>query len=242
MDLALFAAFLIGLLGSAHCLGMCGGIVGALALRLPQAVQGSTTRLLPYALCYNLGRIASYACAGALAGLIGAQLLHGLAAAQAELAGRVLSSVFLIALGLYIAGWTRLLAPLERAGAWFWRWIEPLGRRLLPVSSPGQALALGVVWGWLPCGLVYGALALALTAGGILQGAALMAAFGLGTLPMLLTMGAAAGLLRRLSFAPALRRAMGAAVLIFGVARLVLSGLHEQVVAGMHALNYVPLG
>lgn len=220
---------------------MCGGIVGALSLRLPQAVQKSARRLLPYALCYNVGRIVSYACAGALAGLIGAQLLDRLAAAHAELAGTFLSSAILVALGLYIAGWTRLLAPLELAGAWVWQRIEPLGRRLLPVGSPGQALALGLLWGWLPCGLVYGALTFALAAGGASQGAALMAAFGLGTLPMLLAMGTAAGGLRRLSLAPGLRRAVGIALLTFGLLRLV-PGLPEHWVAGAQVPAYVSLG
>lgn len=228
MDPTLLPAFLLGLLGSAHCLGMCGGIVGALTLRLPQDVQHSPRRLLPYALCYNAGRIASYVIAGMLAGLIGAQLLERLVAAHAELAGRLVSSIFLVALGLYIAGWTRLLVPLERAGARFWRLIEPLGRRLLPISRPPQALVLGLLWGWLPCGLVYGALALALAAGSAPRGAALMFAFGLGTLPMLLAMGTAAGGLSRIGLAPAVRGSLGAVILIFAAVHLFAPGSHEH--------------
>ncbi len=228
MDATLLATFLLGVLGSAHCVGMCGGIVGALTLRLPQDVQRSRRRLLPYALCYNAGRIASYAVAGMLAGLVGAQLLERLAAAHAELAGKVVSSIFLVALGLYVAGWTRLLAPLERAGARFWRLIEPLGRRLLPIRRAPQAFVLGLLWGWLPCGLVYGTLALALAAGSAARGAALMLAFGLGTLPMLLAMGTVAGGLGRIGLTPAVRGSLGAIILIFAAVHLIAPGSHEH--------------
>jgi sulfite exporter TauE/SafE len=226
---SLLAAFLAGLLGSLHCVGMCGGIVGALTLRLPQEVRASPTRLLPYVLSYNVGRITSYAIAGALAGLLGAQALATLSLEHAQLVGKWVSAIFMMALGLYLAGWSRGLADLERLGARLWRLIEPLGRRYLFLTGPHEALALGLVWGWLPCGLVYAVLAWSFVAGGALQGAALMLAFGAGTLPMLLAIGAASRWLGEHVRSPRLRRAAGITVLLLGVFALIAPiGHHTQ--------------
>ena len=126
----------------------------------------------------------------------------------------------MILLGLYLAGWWSGLARVERAGGLLWKRIEPLGRRLLPVRSPWQALLLGMVWGWLPCGLVYSVLIWSLSAGGMLQGALLMGAFGLGTLPNLLLMGAAAGWLAGTLRQPLVRRIAGTLVILLGLAML----------------------
>ena len=226
---SLLAAFLAGLLGSLHCVGMCGGIVGALTLRLPPAVRGSQSRLLPYVLSYNAGRITSYAFAGALAGFVGAQALAALSLAHAPLIGKWVSASFMIALGLYVAGWSRGLADLERLGVRLWRLIEPLGRRHLSLAGSQQAFALGLVWGWLPCGLVYAVLAWSLVAGGAWQGVALMLAFGVGTLPMLLAVGAASRSLGALVQSPCLRKGVGVALLLFGVFALIAPiGYHAQ--------------
>ncbi len=215
-ELGYAAAFTVGLLGGVHCVGMCGGIVGALSFGLPQD-QRSGWGALPFQLAYNLGRIASYTLAGALVGGLGV-LLAGLlpvALAQRVLLG--LAGVFMVLLGLYLGGWWAGLMRVEQAGGGLWRRVEPLGRRLLPVRRPGQALLLGAVWGWLPCGLVYSVLIWALSAGGAAQGAGLLLAFGLGTLPNLLLMGAAAGWLAARVRRPAVRQAAGALVLLFGL-------------------------
>jgi sulfite exporter TauE/SafE len=111
----------------------------------------------------------------------------------------------------------RFLLPLERVGALLWRHVQPLSRRLLPVRTPAQALALGMVWGWLPCGLVYSALTTALASGSAGAGAATMLAFGLGTLPNLLLAGILATQLRALMQAPWLRRTAGLAVFAIGL-------------------------
>ena len=205
----LAAAFAVGLLGSVHCAGMCGGIAGALGLGLPGRRGGRLAHLL----AYNAGRIGSYAAAGALAGWLGAGLDRAWLA-EAQWVGRYLAAAFLVALGLYLGGWWQGLAWLERGGAHLWRHLEPWGRRLLPVTRPSRALALGLVWGWLPCGLVYSALVWAATAAAPLRGAALMAAFGLGTLPMLLLLGGSAGALAAVLRRPGLRRAAGLAILL----------------------------
>jgi sulfite exporter TauE/SafE len=129
---------------------------------------------------YNLGRIASYAIAGP-AGRRERQGIEPAPPAQVRWIVKLVTGGFMIALGLYLAGWWPGLTALERLGGKLWVRIEPLGRRFLPVNHPLKALALGLVWGWLPCGLVYSALAWSLASGDAVQGAALMLAFGLGT-------------------------------------------------------------
>ena len=173
--------------------------------------------LLPYLLGYNAGRIAVYALLGAAAGLAGGTLAGLLPPAAARLASRLVAALFLIGLGLYLAGRPQLLAPFERLGARLWRRFEPLGRRLLRPASPWHALALGAVWGWLPCGLVYSMLALAATAGGPGAGAATLAAFGLGTLPALAAAGFASPWLGRLARSTPLRRLAAVAYVAAGL-------------------------
>jgi len=207
----LLSAFIVGLLGGVHCVGMCGGIVSALSFGLPP------DRNLPILLAYNAGRISSYALAGALMGALGFYF-SGLLPVQ--LAQRVLltfAGLFLILMGLYLAGWWNALSRVERAGGLLWRRIEPLGRGLLPVRSVRHALLLGLLWGWLPCGLVYSALVWTVSAGGAVEGAMLMLAFGLGTLPNLLLMGVAAAQLTRWARQPLVRALAGALVIVFGV-------------------------
>ena len=213
-DVGLLSAFVVGLLGGVHCAGMCGGIVGALSF----GIKGG--RNLPLLLAYNLGRISSYTFAGALMGALGFYFSGLLPVQTAQQVLLSLAGLFLILMGLYLAGWWNALSRLERAGGYLWRRIEPLGRRLLPVRSVPQALMLGALWGWLPCGLVYSALVWTVSAGGALEGAMLMAAFGLGTLPNLLAMGLFAGALAPYLRRPAVRWAAGAVLVLLGVVTL----------------------
>ncbi len=210
----LIAAFAVGILGGIHCLGMCGGIVGAISL----SHAGSRSPAWPRLLAYNLGRMSSYVLAGSLAGLIGATLLGGLPQGQRIL--EILAALFLILLGLYLAGWWPILARLEQLGGHAWRWIEPLGRRFIPVRHPGQAFVVGGVWGWLPCGLVYSVLVWTLSAGGATNGALLMMAFALGTLPNLMLMGLFAARLARFARNERIRQASGALLIGYGIWRL----------------------
>ena len=211
------AAFLVGLTGGAHCFGMCGGIVGALTLGLPAAQARPWWRRLPYLLAYNGGRIASYAAAGALAGGVGAWAAHLLSIHHAQLGLQIIAGLFMVLLGFYLAGWWAALARLERMGGVWWRRIEPLGRRWLPVRTPLQAFGIGLVWGWLPCGLVYSALIWAMGAGGAGKGALLMLSFGLGTLPALLALGTAAAALAGFARRPLVRQLAGLLVVAFGI-------------------------
>ena len=219
--LQLLSAAMVGLLGGVHCVGMCGGIVGALTFALPPERRSSAVRMLPFLLAYNLGRISSYSLAGAVFGGVGAAAvasLGGLKAAEGSLS--VLAGLFMVMLGLYLGGWWRALVRLERAGGVVWRRLEPLGRRLLPARSPHQAWWLGMVWGWLPCGLVYSVLVWALAAGSAGGGALLMASFGLGTLPTLLALGAVAARLTGVLQRTGVRQAAGALVVVFGLTQV----------------------
>ncbi len=213
-DLTFAAAILVGLLGSSHCIGMCGGIVAALNVGVGADIAARPRSLFGYQLSYNLGRIGSYVCVGLVAGSLGATLVRlGLH----PLAGRLFAAAFMIALGLYLANWWRGLGYLERAGSRLWRHIQPIGQKLFPIDSPLQAFFLGVLWGWLPCGLVYTAVAWSLTTGSALDGALLMLGFGLGTLPSMLLAGNLFGRLKQGFQAPAIRTTAGVLMIVFGV-------------------------
>jgi sulfite exporter TauE/SafE len=215
--LSLGAALLAGLAGSGHCLAMCGGIAGALAMRDQGPDAGSGTRVW-LALVYNLARILSYSVAGAIAGLLGRTLLAAVDVAALSIALRVLAgAVMVAAAGRLLFGW-RLLAPLEAAGSTLWRRVMPWASR--SARSRGGiagALGLGLAWGWLPCGLSYSMLLLAATTADATSGALVMAAFGLGTLPSMATATVAFdGAARALSRKATLRNAAGALLLVFG--------------------------
>jgi len=216
-DLSYLTAFMVGLLGGVHCIGMCGGIVGALTFGLPRPQRARIGSMLPYQLAYNLGRIVSYVAAGAIMGALGLLIAELMPVYYAQRALLAIAGVFMVLLGLYLSGWWMVLSRLEAAGGRLWRLIEPFSRRLLPVRTPWQALLVGVVWGWIPCGLVYSMLITAVSAGSALKGAALMFAFALGTLPALITIGLLAGAAARLTRSPAVRRFAGTLVILFGI-------------------------
>ncbi len=217
IEVSYFAAFLVGLLGGVHCVGMCGGIVGALSFGLPEQARGRFSALLPYLINYNLGRLFSYTVAGALLGGVGALAANLVALHQAQSVLQVIAGLFMVAMGLYLGGWWFGMNKLERLGGKLWRYIEPVGRRLLPVQKPSQALVMGLVWGWLPCGLVYSALIWAVSAGSAVKGGLLLLCFGLGTLPNLLAMGIFAGKLTALLRRPGVMHLAGVLVILIGV-------------------------
>ncbi|WP_416308507.1 sulfite exporter TauE/SafE family protein [Neptunicella sp. SCSIO 80796] len=182
-DISLLSALLVGIAGSVHCVGMCGGIVGALTFAIPARANP-----VPYMLAYNLGRISSYTLAGALTGYLGKLFSHQVHQGLVWL--QLLSGAFLLLLACYIGGWWKVLSQLEKLGGYFWRRISPLSKRFIPFSSPAAALPYGLIWGWLPCGLVYSTLVWSLASGSAVDGALTMLFFGLGTLPALLILGA----------------------------------------------------
>jgi sulfite exporter TauE/SafE len=211
-DTGYIAVFLVGLLGGTHCMAMCGGIVGALTVGTPPG-----RRHWPLHLAYNLGRISSYALAGAALGAIGSAGLLLNDALPVQMALYVLANLMLVALGLYLIGVPQGLIFLERGGQKIWARIQPLTRRFLPATSVSRALPLGMLWGFLPCGMVYSVLTTALLTGSALRGAGLMLAFGLGTLPNLLLAGFLLRRFRDVVQGRAVRLVSGLLVLGFGV-------------------------
>jgi len=219
----LSSALILGLLGGGHCLGMCGGLMGALTLAIPPEQRGRRLRLL---LAYNLGRVLSYASAGLLLGLAG----WALAGSPLATGMRVVAALLLICMGLYLAGWWSGLTRIERLGRGLWRHIQPVATRLLPVSSVPRALLLGALWGWLPCGLVYSTLLWAASQGSALNSALLMLAFGVGTWPVLLATGLAAERSNALLRRKGVRVAGGLLVILFGL--WTLPGPHQHWLMG----------
>lgn len=219
----LLSALILGLLGGGHCLGMCGGLMGALTLAIPAEQRAQRFQLL---LSYNLGRILSYATAGLLLGMAG----WALANSPAAMLLRVVAALLLIAMGLYLAGWWSGLTRIEALGRGLWRYIQPLTRRFMPVTSLPRALLLGGLWGWLPCGLVYSTLLWAASQGDALDSAALMLAFGIGTMPVLLATGMAAERMTALLRKQGVRMAGGLLVILFGL--WTLPGPHQHWLMG----------
>ncbi|TKB50454.1 sulfite exporter TauE/SafE family protein [Ferrimonas sediminicola] len=222
-EFSLWAALSIGLLGSAHCVGMCGGIMAALSHGLPGRDQLNLSRRLGLLAAYNLGRVTSYAAAGALlaslAGGIGVlfDLDHWLTGM------RLLAGIMLILMGFYLANLSSALVMVEKLGNPLWSRLAPLARRQLPVTSPAKALAAGMLWGWLPCGLVYSTLIWALSLGSALDTVMAMTAFGLGTLPSMILVGAAADAFKKLLVNKGFK--------LFSALLLIVYGVHTMTIA-----------
>jgi uncharacterized protein len=185
-DLALGTAFMAGMMGSMHCMAMCGGIVTALGSLRSRAPRWQS-------LLYHLGRIGSYTIAGSIAGGAGALAGTGFNTAHWAEILRLGTALLIVLIGLSIALGSgtpvRWLQVPERWGAIVWRKFSPKLRAMLPQEPVLRSLGLGMIWGWLPCGLVYSVLFVAAFAGSAAAGGATMAAFGLGTLPALAGLG-----------------------------------------------------
>ena len=212
-------AFMLGLLGSTHCVGMCGGIAGAFTVSLQSNLQRGLPLFL-YQGFYSLGRISSYALIGLLAGTMGwllTETLGGLLSATL----RIIAGILLILLGCYLAGWLNWIIHLEKLGGSIWQLLGPLTKKIHPVDSPIKAIVLGMLWGWLPCGLVYSTVSLAITSANAAEGALIMAAFGLGTLPAVMATGILAHRLQHWLQQKWIRNMAGISVILFGLFTIV---------------------
>lgn len=212
------AAFLMALLGGAHCAGMCGGFVTALQVARPPQLRADA-----FASAYHVGRVGGYTTAGLVAGAIGGSLFVA-NILPLQIALLVLAAIVLAGIGgslLGSAAWLRQLEPMGRS---VWKALQPVAGRVLPPRSLPAAALAGFVWGWIPCGMVYAALPLALVSGSPLRGAAVMLAFGLGTVPNLLALGWGASTLFAGPRAQRLRRWLrpvaGAVILLFAASDL----------------------
>lgn len=210
--LSFVTALFLGLFGSSHCLLMCGGISAALTT---QASRETGSPVALSALMFNLGRITSYGIAGLLVASLGLWL-QGVNDLLLQLV-RTLAAVLLVLMGLYIARWATWLTHLEQLGQHLWKHLQPLTTGLIHQGNLLKRYQLGLLWGWLPCGLVYSTLSWAATSGEPLQGAAIMMVFGLGTLPALFASSLAAGSLMQFLNHQWSRNVAGVLLILYGI-------------------------
>lgn len=236
-----FAALSTALVGGLHCAGMCGGFIGALQLNRPREVPAARLSL-----GYHAGRLTSYMAAGALVGTLGG-VLYASQVLPLQVALLVAGSLMLLLIGLTMFGaGSAWMKRIEVAGVWLWKRISPFARKVYPPRSLGQAYLAGLAWGWIPCGMVYGVLPLALVAGGPWQGAFVMLAFGLGTMPNLLAVDLAVhavgrgGAGRWARFSSWVKPVAGAIILVFGLSGLAhaarVAGLDHPAIAGLASI------
>lgn len=210
-------ALLMGLFSAMHCLGMCGSIIGSLTLSLRREIREQKRLLMPFVFSYNMGRIASYSLAGLLAGLAEHVLSLPLGEGHGHRILQVVSALIMAGAGLHIAGWFPRFAYIEKAGGIVWHKIEPYGRRLIPVDTLQRAFVFGMIWGWLPCGLVYTALALAATTGDVVRSTFTMFAFGVGTMPAVMGVGIMTSWMVHLSQMKRFRQAAGITLIVLAL-------------------------
>lgn len=212
MTWALFlAAFSMGLFGSPHCLGMCGGIVTAFGLSMQHVSDSKKNGLI---LTYHVGRLISYSLLGLIASLVGVAIFQSI---MSNSAPRIVLGAVLVLIGLAMLG-LPLFNHLEKVGMRFWQSLAPLRKKVFPIDSFGKALFAGLLWGFLPCGLVYGALMMAIAGNNIATGAALMFVFGLGTMPMLIATQKTVGMLQSSIKNFRLRQINGVIMMLSGLA------------------------
>lgn len=212
MTWALFlAAFSMGLFGSPHCLGMCGGIVTAFGLSMQHVSESKKNGLI---LTYHVGRLISYSLLGLIASLVGVAIFQSI---MSNSAPRIVLGAVLMLIGLAMLG-LPLFNHLEKVGMRFWQSLAPLRKKVFPIDSFGKALFAGLLWGFLPCGLVYGALMMAIAGNNIATGAALMFVFGLGTMPMLIATQKTVGMLQSSIKNFRLRQINGVIMMLSGLA------------------------
>ncbi len=211
----LAAALITGLLGSAHCFGMCAGISGLFAVNQQAA---SLRRDVPMAITYNAGRVVSYVLLGIVVAALGRSFVDAIPKLAAPV--RLASGLLIVIVGLQVAFNWRVLAPVEKAGARVWNRIAPAAKGLLPVTSMPKALGLGLLWGWLPCGLVYSVLLIAATTANPVHGGLVMLAFGLGTMPAMVATGVSAAKLSQ--FMSGKRLGAGLLIVLLGLATIAM--------------------
>lgn len=224
IEFSFLGAFLVGLMGAAHCFGMCGGLVGLFSSALPKVKTGGLlAHQLKFLLSYNLGRITSYAIAGTLVGASTSALGQLFLVDNYLVILRLFAGIMMIFTGLYIAKLWFGITKIERLGKYLWRYLSPLTQHFTAISRKREAFMAGMIWGWLPCGLVYSTLTWAFAAGSALDGGLIMLCFGLGTLPALLSAGFAAKALAHFVQRRSVRLASGGLLILFGIQTLYIA-------------------
>ncbi|PSU24889.1 cytochrome biogenesis protein [Photobacterium phosphoreum] len=213
IELNFMTALIIGLSGAGHCISMCGGIAAAVTIGMLDKPQHHWV----YLLCYNIGRISAYMVAGLIVSQAVVQVITVSDSTSTLILLRILASIMMIILGLYVGKWWSGLTYIERVGHQLWRYIMPITKHFLPLTSPFKAIPFGFLWGWLPCGLVYSTLTWAAVSGSAMDGMIIMLAFGLGTLPAMLTVGTVADKLKSLLQNSYFKRINGLFIIIYGL-------------------------
>jgi hypothetical protein len=227
-------AFIAGLAGSAHCFGMCGGMASALGMRARLGAASPAQATLR-AVLYHVGRVGGYATIGAIGGALGHSAHWALNLARFESALRVVAGALTVLIAIRMLSRWNAFAPLERLGAKLWLKLQPLAKRAALNNHWSGSLATGLLWGWLPCGLVYSIVMMTLTTGSALEGAAMMAAFGIGTLPAMASTSILLGASwPRLSQRPVFRAVTGGALLAFGTWMIVATQMPALHAAHAH--------
>jgi sulfite exporter TauE/SafE len=225
--ISFLAAFVAGAAGSVHCLAMCGGLSGALGIRARRH-GASSARGFAHSLTYQAGRITSYSIAGALVGSFGGVLQAAFDVDRVVLVARVLAGLVLAVAAFGVLFKRHPFSRLELLGGRLWTQVAPIARAI-PSTGLSSSLMLGMLWGWLPCGLIYSMLLVAALGGTALHGAATMLCFGAGTAPAVLAAGLLGGQAWRVTMARGLNLAAGSLLLVFGL--LTMLG---PLSAGMH--------
>ena len=220
MTLDYFSAFVIGLLGSGHCIVMCGGISTMLTTAISKEISHKKYRIV---FAYNFGRIASYSVIGALVALTSSMAAKNIGVPISAL--KTIAGVFLILLGLYLGQWLMWLNHVEHIGKKLWRYISPNTKKFIPIKNTRSAFALGALWGWLPCGLVYSTLTWALASANVVNGALIMLFFGLGTLPALLSVSLGTISVKSLLSNLLFRKLAAILVILYGIYTILIAYL-----------------
>lgn len=218
MSIDFLSAFIIGLFGSGHCLGMCGGITTMLTSAIDQKQQNN--RKFWLVILYHFGRLFSYSFIGFIVALSSSFAIHSIGFPLYIL--RFVAAIFLILLGLYLGQWFMGLSYVEKAGRGIWQKLSPLSKKIIPVNNKRKALALGMLWGWLPCGLVYSTLTWALASGDAITGALIMCFFGLGTLPALIALSFGLHSFKSLLINPLFKKLSAISLILFGIYQLII--------------------
>ena len=222
----IISAYLIGLAGSIHCIGMCGPMVGLMESSIADAHSPLWRRV-----AYHVGRLVFYVLLGAGVASIAGVGMNSSWGSGVALTLRFISVIVIAALALQLLRGKKTGGALERIGQQLWQRISPLARFVLPMSTPTKSLAAGMLWGAVPCGMVYSVVTLAATSASALSAAAIMMAFWSGTLPTLLTLGFGA---QRVN-SPRLRTLTGAALMLVALFSIYTLWPHPTSDADNHA-------
>ena len=224
-----FAAFLAGILGSIHCIGMCGGIACSAGY-----INGNKNKnqheikfveKKPSAfintLKFNLGRILSYAILGGLFAYLGHHIIHLSDSRTILRYFRYFSALLIALIGFKYLFDFKLIDHLEKGGYKLWSWLKAK-LKINNYLSSSSLISLGMVWGLLPCGLIYTMLITASSAGTVWGGALIMFVFGLGTLPAMLSISSIANSLKENANVQWMKTVFGVTLLMLALFLVIL--------------------